>query len=248
MTSPLLTVVIAAKDPDARLLARCLASFAALQGAARLHLLLVQSGQLSAPPNNVAIPFDAFECIETPPRGVYAAYNAGIEHARGRYTLFFGIDDIALPGMDAALTAMEKDPYDLFAAACYMQGKGVRQPSANRRSLIRANWCQQGLFYATTRLRKQGFDTRYAVQADHKLNIDLVADPSSRLGLQAEPVAYFSVGGLSSQRHDLNFIRDFPAIVGAAYGRPSGLYWACRQRLSILLLGPLEQRYRNPGS
>jgi glycosyltransferase involved in cell wall biosynthesis len=243
MNDTVLTVILAAKDPDPQQMARCLASFAALACAPRLQVLLVQSGQTTSPSTALPSAFASFTTVDTPPRGVYAAYNAGIEHARGRYTLFFGVDDIALPAMDAAFAALEREHFDLYAAACYMQGKGVRTPSADRRSLIRANWCQQGLFYATEHLAKRRFDTRYPIQADHKLNIDLVADPSTRLGIQDEPVAYFSLGGVSSQRHDLNFVRDFPAIVGAAYGRPTGLYWAWRQRLSILLLGPLEKRY-----
>jgi glycosyltransferase involved in cell wall biosynthesis len=245
MNDTVLTVVLAAKDPDERQMARCLASFAALACASRLQMLLVQSGKATPPNAALASAFASFKTVDTPPRGVYAAYNIGIEHAQGRYTLFFGVDDLALPAMDAAFAALEREPFDLFAASCYMQGKGLRAPSADRRALIRANWCQQGLFYATAQLAKRRFDARYPVQADHKLNIDLVADRSTRLGIQHEPVAYFSLGGVSSQRHDLNFVRDFPAIVGAAYGRPTGLYWAWRQRLSILLYGPLEKRYAN---
>jgi glycosyltransferase involved in cell wall biosynthesis len=245
MHDPLVTVVIAVKAPPPSQLLRCLASFAALEAAHRLQVLLVVSGPPPVLPDDSAAPYAALDCVQTPPRGVYAAFNVGIERAAGRYALFFGVDDIALPGMDAALAEIARRDYDLFAAACYMQGKGALTPSANRRSLIRANWCQQGIFYATERLRRQRFDTRYTTQADHKLNIDLVSDPSTRLGLQREPVAYFSAGGLSTQRHDLAFIRDFPAIVGAAYGRPTGWYWSWRQRLSILLYGPLEARYSN---
>jgi glycosyltransferase involved in cell wall biosynthesis len=245
MSDTVLTVVLAAKDPDQRQMARCLASFAALACAPRLQMLLVQSGQVTPPSAALVSAFASFTTVDTPPRGVYTAYNAGIDHAQGRYTLFFGVDDIALPAMDAAFVALERGSFDLYAASCYMQGKGVRAPSSDRRSLIRANWCQQGLFYATAQLATRRFDTRYPVQADHKLNIDLVADRSTRLGIQDEPVAYFSLGGVSSQRHDLNFVRDFPTIVGAAYGRPTGLYWAWRQKVSILLYGPLEKRYGN---
>lgn len=243
MSGALLTVVVAAKDPDERQLNRCIAAFAALASASRIRILLVQSGNAAPLDRALTAAFHSFDILETPPRGVYAAYNTGIDHAQSRYTIFFGVDDIALPAMDAACAALEREPFDVYAASCYMQGKGLRSPSLDRRSLIRANWCQQGIFYSTARLAQHRFDTRYPIQADHKLNIDLVADPSTRLGIQPEPVAYFSLGGVSSQRHDLSFVRDFPAIVGAAYGRPTGLYWALRQKLSILLYGPLERRY-----
>ena len=196
----------------------------------------------------VTAAFQSFEVLRTPARGVYAAYHVGIAKARGRYTLFFGVDDIALPGIDAVASRLEVQPFDLFAAACYMQGKGIRHASPDRRSLIKANWCQQGIFYATPRLAATGFDCRYPIQADHKLNIDIVADAASQIGTSNELVAYFSFGGVSSLHHDLAFIRDFPDIVGTAYGRPLGLYYKLRQRLSTWLLGPLEKRYRNPSA
>ncbi|MGE0114270.1 MAG: glycosyltransferase family 2 protein [Steroidobacteraceae bacterium] len=248
MTEPLLTVVLAAKDPEPRLLVRCLSSFSALGCVARIQMLLMLSGKSPVPDREVTSAFASFDVNDTPAQGVYAAYNAGIDHAHGQYVLFFGIDDIALPGMDATIADLEHSRYDLYAAACYMQGKGIRQPSSNRRSLIKANWCQQSLFYARAQFADRRFDLRYPVQADHKLNIDLVSNPTLTLGISGELVAYFSSGGVSSRRHDLNFIRDFPTIVGSAYGRPLGLYWAFRQRLSIMLRGSLESRYCNPQS
>lgn len=247
MIEPLITVVIAAKNPEPLQLSRCLSSFAALGCAGRIQLVLVLSGQMTAMDRTAHTAFESFEVLDTPATGVYAAFNAGIEKVRAPYALFFGIDDIALPGFDAVASQIEQEPYDLYAAACYMQGKGVRSPSANRRSLIKANWCQQGIFYATTQLAARGFDTRYPIQADHKLNIDIVANRSSRVGTSEELVAYFSFGGVSSVRHDLTFIRDFPNIVSAAYGRPLGLYYRWRQRLSVWVHGSLEERYRNPG-
>lgn len=248
MSEPLVTVIIAAKDPDARLLGRCLYSFATLGCAARIQVLLVLSGSMPPLDGAATAAFESFDVVHTPARGVYAAYNAGIDTARGRYALFFGIDDIALPGLDAVASRLEREPFDVYAAACYMQGKGIRQPSSDRRSLIKANWCQQSIFYALPRLAAKRFDTRYPIQADHKLNIDIVANASSRIGISDELVAYFSFGGASSVQHDLAFIRDFPGIVGAAYGRPLGLYCKWRQRLSVWHHGPLEQRYRNPGA
>lgn len=246
MNAPLLTVIIAAKDPPPLMLGRCLSSFASLGCAGRIHLLLVISGELPALDGATTAAFESFELLDTPGRGVYGAYNVGIDKARGLYVLFFGIDDIALPGLDAVAGRLDHAPYDVFAAACYMQGKGVRYPSTDRRSLIRANWCQQGIFYSRSRLTAYRFDTRYPIQADHKMNIDIVADTSTRIGVSDELVAYFSSGGVSSVRHDVAFIRDFPDIVGAAYGRPLGMYFKWRQRLSVWVLGPLDKRYRNP--
>lgn len=244
--TPILTVVIAAKDPPRNLLIRCLASFATLDCAQKLQVLVVLSGEFPSIDAATAAAFASFDVIETPPRGVYAAYNAGIDSAIGRYLLFFGIDDIALPSVDRVVSRLEEEQFDLFAAPCYIENKGLRQPSADRRSLIRANWCQQGIFYARVGLSTRRFDTRYPIQADHKLNIDIVSNPLSRVGIGVEPVAFFSAGGVSSQQHDLAFIRDFPEIIAAAYGPLFGFLYRCRRRFSVWLRGPIESRYRNP--
>ena len=81
MNDTALTVVLAAKDPDERQMARCLASFAALACAPRLQILLVQSGTVTLPSTALASAFASFTTVETPPRGVYAAYNVGIDHS-----------------------------------------------------------------------------------------------------------------------------------------------------------------------
>jgi glycosyltransferase involved in cell wall biosynthesis len=243
-----LTVVIAAKDPPPGFLTRCLASLAALSCAGKLDVVIVLSGELPHVDATIVAAFNSFEVVQTPPKGVYAAYNAGIDVAKAPYVLFLGVDDIALPPFAGVVSILEQCDVDLFAAPCFMEKSGLRQPTTNRRSLIRENWCQQGLFYARTALAQRRFDVRYPIQADHKLNIEIVADPQTRLRVGVEPVAFFSSGGLSSRRHDIAFIRDFPQIVGAHYGPLLGMLYAFRWKLAAWIRGPIEQRYRNQGS
>ena len=107
---------------------------------------------------------------------------------------------------------------------------------------------QQGLFYSRAALAARRFDLRYPIQADHKLNIEVVTDPSTRWAIGYDPVAFFSNGGLSSRRHDVAFIRDFPKIIRTHYGPLLGTLYAIRQRLAAWVHGPIEQRYCNPES
>lgn len=246
MDRHLLTVVIASKNPPAAPLALCLASFAALACVGRLQLVLVESGTPATLDPQWLAPFAEVKRIEVPPEGVYAAYNAGIAAADGIYLLFFGIDDIALPGMDKVVShlASERDTYHLFAAACYMQSMGLRRPSLRRTSLIVGNWCHQGIFYRRSHLAKHPYQVEYRAQADHKLNIDIVSDRRLRFGVSHELVAYFSAGGVSSVTPDLVFRKDFPAIVARAYGRPYGWLVRAKQLAIDLVLGPPEKRFR----
>jgi glycosyltransferase involved in cell wall biosynthesis len=242
----LITVVIAAKDPSAALIELCLASFSSLANAQRIELVIVQSGSLPVLSQNTTKRFAACKVIEVSPEGVYSAYNAGIKAAEGAYVLFFGIDDIALPGMDSVIDhlASVTTPFHLFAAACYMQSVGIAKPSLQRQSLVFRNWCHQGIFYLRSYLQCHPYQTEYRAQADHKMNIDIVSNHTFRFGVSKELVAYFSAGGVSSLRPDLQFRNDFPSLVAHAYGWHYGLLVKVKQLTIDALLGRPEQRFK----
>lgn len=245
MDKYLISVAIAAKEPPPALLELCLASFSALTHAPRIQVVLVESGESAQIDAARFARFANVKRVQVPPEGVYAAYNAAIDAAEGTYILFFGIDDIALPGMDKVIAILGASPeaYHLFAATCYMQSAGVHSPSTRRTSLVFANWCHQGIFYLRTHLLQNRYDIRYRMQADHKLNIDIVSNPALRFGISKEMVAYFSAGGVSSVKPDLVFRKDFSAIVAAAYGKPWGWLVRAKQILIDLLAGPPEKRF-----
>lgn len=246
LTSPVLSVILAAKDPPKVDLQLCLASFAALRNASRIELLVVSSGTMPQFTPEITGQLGAYRVIEVPPEGVYPAYNAGIAQASGVHVLFFGADDVALPGMDKVIDQLAGEPgrYHLLAASCYMQALGMRVPSRRRSSLIAHNWCHQGIFYLRSYLVQNPYETQYVVCADHKMNIDIVSNPRLVFGVSNELVAYFSAGGISSTRPDVNFRRDFPAIVAHAYGRPRGMIVRLRQILVDLILGDHTRRFR----
>lgn len=244
--SPLLSVVIAAKDPPRALLRLCLTSFAALRHAGELDIVVVRSGDIPESSLELKQCFNRFTVVESPPMGVYAAYNLGTNAAIGTYVLYFGIDDIALPGMDVVIDklATALGNYELFAAACYMQSVGIAAPSLARRSLAFRNWCHQGIFYLRSYMVVHPYEVQYCAQADHKMNIDIVSNRAMRFGISGELVAYFSAGGVSSLRPDLQFRRDFPTIVASAYGRPLGMLIKLKQLLIDAVLGDPEQRFQ----
>lgn len=242
----LISVVIAVKDPEIYFLKLCLASFACLSNSKYLQIVIVGSGVLPDFDDNTFVRFGDFKVIDVPAEGVYSAYNAGIKSSDGTYILFFGFDDIALPGMDGVIFQLASSPvvFHLFAAACYMQSVGVAEPSQLRLSLILRNWCHQGIFYLRSYMLDHFYETDYSAQADHKMNIDIVSDRSLRFGISKELVSYFSAGGFSSLRPDLRFRKDFPSIVGKAYGRPYGWSVKLKQLLIDALLGKPEYRFQ----
>lgn len=247
MSEPLLSIVIAAKDPPRELLQLCMASLAALKNASRAELVLVRSGELPELCAASLSRFASHSVIEVPPEGVYAAYNAGIRAASGTYLLFFGADDIALPDMDRVIDGLEtgSSARHLVAAACYMQTVGIATPARWRASLAVRNWCHQGIFYLRSYLLDHPYQVEYRAQADHKMNIDIVSNRKLRFEVSPTLVAYFSAGGVSSMKPDLAFRRDFPSIVAHAYGRPFGALVKLKQLLIDAVLGDPSRRFKS---
>lgn len=243
----MLSVVIAAKAPPRQLLQLCVASLAALKNASRTELVVVRSGEIPELCPTTLARFASYRVIETPPEGVYAAYNAGIRAVSGAYVLFFGADDIALPDMDRVIDqlATRETPCELVAAACYMQSVGIATPSRRRASLALRNWCHQGIFYLRSYLLEHPYQVEYRAQADHKMNIDIVSNRRLRFDVSNDLVAYFAAGGVSSMKPDLAFRRDFPVIVAQAYGRPLGALIKLKQRLIDSVLGDPEKRFKS---
>jgi glycosyltransferase involved in cell wall biosynthesis len=237
---PVLTVVIAAKDPSPHLLRLCLSSFGRLSLAPKIQILIVASGSIPPIDHNLETSFHSLTVEFMPPQGVYAAYNCGIINAVGSFICFFGVDDIALPGFDDVLQDLEmhvSKPVALVAAQSYMQNIGISKPSRWRASILFRNWCHQGLIYSRDYLRKNHFNVNYFAQADHDLNIRILADMSLQVVFRPELIAYFSSGGVSQARHDLEFRKVLPQIADKTFGLHYGLLVRAKQLLADLIKG-----------
>ncbi|MGB8013696.1 MAG: glycosyltransferase [Terriglobales bacterium] len=237
LQAPFLTVVLAVKDPEARQCEACIAAIAALRHSPRFDLVIVASGRVPAISDSCRSRLHRVSVLEWPPRGIYDAYNRGIDDARTPYVMVMGVDDLLLPGLDTVIDAMIDAKNDtktdaktgamaaggrphMVAACALMQGIGIMRPSRFRWGLIFKNWCQQGLLYRTDTFVARRFDCRYPVQADHKFNMELVSDPRTVICHRDEVICHFAAGGLSQTIHDWAFREDMPEMVRACYGWP----------------------------
>jgi len=238
--NPVLTVVIAAKDPPPHLLRLCLSSFGRLTLASRIQILIVASGSVPPIDPNLATSFQSLAVEFMPPQGVYAAYNCGIINAIAPFICFFGVDDIALPGFDDVLEDLEmhvSKPVALVAAQSYMQNIGISKPARWRAGILFRNWCHQGLIYKRDYLRSNHFNVKYFAQADHDVNIRILADRSLQVVFRPELIAYFSSGGVSQARHDLEFRKVLPQIADTTFGLHYGLMVRAKQLLADFIKG-----------
>ena len=238
LDSPLLTVILAVKDPDAAQFEACLASIAALRNSPRFDLVIVTSGSLPAISDALKARLHRVHIVEQEPRGIYQAYNRGLDDAGTPYVMVMGCDDLLLPGLDKAVDsiAANERPH-IVAARALMQDVGVTGSSRFRWGLIFRNWCQQGLLYRTDLFAARRFDCKYRIQADHKLNMELVSDPRTVVQRRDDVICHFSSGGLSSTAHDWVFREDMPGLVRTYYGSFFWIVALAKRQLADLVKG-----------
>jgi hypothetical protein len=86
------------------------------------------------------------------------------------------------------------------------------------------------------------FNPKYKVQADHQLNLELLANRKLRIQYGADVIAHFSSGGLTSRVTDWGFRDDMPALVRRDYGSFYWLLALARRKLGDLFKGRPKQR------
>jgi glycosyltransferase involved in cell wall biosynthesis len=237
--SPLLTVVLAVKNPKTAQLDGCIAAIAALRNSPRFDLVIVASGCLPAISESCAARLHRLHIVEEhSPGGIYQAYNRGLDEVETPYVMVMGSDDLLLPGIDNVIDSIARGgrPH-LLASAVLMQDIGIVRPSRWRSGLIFRNWCQQGLLYRSDTLLTRRFDCKYPVQADHKLNMELVSACETVIEYRDDVICHFASGGLSQKVQDLDFRRDMPGMVRAYYGSFFWIVALMKRKLADLLKG-----------
>jgi glycosyltransferase involved in cell wall biosynthesis len=256
--SPLLSVILAARDPEAAQFDACVASIAALRHSQRLQLVIVVSGHLPAISEACQTRLHSIDIVEQEPGGVYHAYNRGLDEVRAPYVMVMGCDDLLLPGLDPVLDSIDDSiddsvdhPFErrphLVAACVLAQGYGIARPTRFRWGLIFRVWCQQGLLYRSDVFAAKRFDCRYPVQADHKFNMELVSNPRTVVAYRDDVICHFSSGGLSSMYRD-SFRNDMPGIVRVCYGPFFWLLALTKRELADLFKKQPQMKPSSPES
>ena len=240
--SPLFTIILAVKDVNQNQFNACVCSVAALRHAGYIKLIVVFAGKPPQLLDGVKSLFHSVMLIESEPLGVYSAYNRGLDEQLGEYVLFLGVDDLVLPGLDNVLTLILSSEGRSDIILCYslMQDVGLSGPSKMRGALIFRNWCHQGLIYSSKLFHTKRFDIKYKVQADHKFNLELMADRNLKVCYRKDVITHFASGGLTSTVKDLQFRSDMPDIVRESYGIFYWLLALAKRKLADLIKGVPE--------
>jgi glycosyltransferase involved in cell wall biosynthesis len=167
-------------------------------------------------------------------RGVYAAYTAGVQAARGEYVWFVGDDDYPLDGLAALAAHLEEAILDVLVAPVVFSSGRIYRPTRSRLVLLFLNWCQQGVVYRRRLLRRHRFYRRLVVAADQFVNVSLRSDPALRIRFFPDPICLFGLNGISGRVVDRSYRALRPALAHRTLGRASFLVFR-----ALLVVEPL---------
>lgn len=221
--APLISVIVPTFN-SAALIGQALASLAAQTW--RDFEVVVSDGASSdhtlAQVERYADGLPALTVLSRPDRGVYDAINLGIAAARGHWCLALGSDD-CLHAPDT-LARVASYLADTTAALVYgdvrmMADNGHRVPPGGRYAgamplprLMRANICQQSIFYRRSVFDALGgFRLDFPVMADWEFNLRVAFRfPTQWMDLV---VADYAATGISAQRVDPAAERAIPELI-----------------------------------
>lgn len=244
----ILTVVVAVKEwyePDIR---RLVYSLSFLSLVKKLQLVFVFSNDspesiVSSLNSNIG----SIKFIKAAPRGVYAAFAAGVNASEGDYIIFSGGDDFFMPGLNKILNSIpeirERQSSLIVSPVCFGDDR-LLLPTKSKLGIVLKNWCQQGVLYRRDIFEKYHFDERYPIQADHKFNIELLGAMDISIQYTDFIVAYFSCGGMSQTKPDLLFWKDMPSIVLSNFGWKYAIICRLRMIVGYVLHGSPEKRFK----
>lgn len=247
MNACLLSVVVAVKEWNAIDIQRLVCSLSSQPLANEIQLIVVYSDHS---PKLIVEKFSAnissVKYLHSAPKGVYAAFSVGVDFAEGDYILFSGGDDFFMPGLNEVMknimSAKEDIPDVVVSTVCFGNEK-LLIPIKTKLGIILRNWCQQGVFYRKHIFKKFQFDSNYPIQADHKLNIEILG---SRLNIHYSKsiTAYFSCGGMSQTQPDINFWKDMPSLISTNFGLAYGLICHLRRVFGYIFYGSPNKRFK----
>jgi glycosyltransferase involved in cell wall biosynthesis len=148
--------------------------------------------------------------------GVYDAMNKGITAAKGEWILFLGADDLLYTPHILADIFSNTDHEQVDLLYGDVEFKSNRKKFGGEkeyRTLIERNLCHQSIFYKRSLFKKLGnYNTRYAIAADHEMNLRVFHNASLVKQYIPVIVTLFNDDGMSNNTVDRYFHSDMLAL------------------------------------
>lgn len=149
--------------------------------------------------------------VSEPDCGIYDAMNKALDRAKGEYIIFLGCDDV-LFGADVLSTAARKmtDRTLVYYGNVIMKKNGnVYDGCFDQFKITRKNICHQAIFYPRCLYRSNRYSLDYPLLSDYEYNLRLF----KRFTYLDLIISIFDDSGLSSQRVDIAFKKDFHILI-----------------------------------
>jgi glycosyltransferase involved in cell wall biosynthesis len=149
--------------------------------------------------------------VSEPDRGIYDAMNKALDLARGEYIIFLGCDDV-LYGADVLMAAASKmiNRNLVYYGNVIMKKNGiVYDGSFDELKITKKNICHQAIFYPRCLYSTNKYSLNYPLLSDYEYNLRLF----KRFVHLDLIISIFDDSGISSQKCDLSFKKDFHALV-----------------------------------
>lgn len=154
--------------------------------------------------------------ISEPDKGIYDAMNKGIKFSKGKYIYFLNAGDYLYKNILFKIAnELEKSKVDFLYGNIIFGNLNIKYDGRfSKMKISYKNICQQSIFYQRNIFNKLGeFDLSYHVLADWRLNIKVFADAEIKKKYLNEIIAYYEIGGFSSQNKDYKFEKNQMRIV-----------------------------------
>ena len=150
--------------------------------------------------------------------GIYDAMNKALDHVKGGWVYFIGADDVLMPAF-SALAEELKDPHSIYYGSVIKSGKKyLGELSPYRQAKTGIN--HQAIIYPVSFFYERRYDTRYAISADHVLNMECNRMQDYRFTFRDHDIAIFNDTGISSLQKDLVFEKEKSRLILQYFGLP----------------------------
>lgn len=145
--------------------------------------------------------------VSEPDKGVYDAFNKGIDLSRGDWIYFLGSDDTLFDSQ--VLSRFFPAPHAskmLYGNVAWSSGNKIYDGRFSKNKLAYKNICQQAIFYHRQLFEKHGkFDPEYRLNADWVFNMKCFSDKTTKPVFLNHIVCNYAITGLSTLNIDTLF-------------------------------------------
>ena len=146
-------------------------------------------------------------------KGIYDAMNKALDVVTGEWVYFLGAGDILLNVLDKIVHQFDNNETVYYGDVYRTDLLKVFDGKFNIFRSSRMCICHQAIFYPVNVIKKYKFNTKYKVQGDHNLNMEIQGDGKYHFKYFEAIICIYEGGGFSAVTRDLEFFKDRLSIV-----------------------------------